>query len=151
MQNDKKLDIRNLSQKENIIEQAIKGEARFLKGLIGYSYKSVFTFCLAYCWGLFYCIIGGVSLIILITALIQAIHQRVTSHEIVFVAVFLLLFSTLLITSGIRVTIKLASTMRRRDKRFKIIASLSMSVLSLITILLLVFIFYTFQSVDIVF
>ena len=129
----------NLFKKEDIIEQTLKGESRFLKGLTkDYHYKSPLFFCFAFSWGLFYVLIGGIALILSVVGAVKT--QPLSSGGIIGIC-FCFFSSLLLLSAGIKLLIKLILVFSKKSKKFKLISFPIMLVLTLLVILILFFIY----------
>jgi len=131
-----------INEDEGIIQHTLKGEARFLKGLIKTEYESSFKFLLAYFEGVLYVFIGLLGLIALLDLLFDFIKKKELSFiPIIIFPLFIALLSGI---AGIKVIIKLFKVYKGKNKKFKL------KTLWFIIMLTLIFAFILIKAISII-
>ena len=132
------------NNKEDIIKQATKAEARMFRGLMQRKfYRNPSRVILALLWTFLWLIVGGVSLIALSVLLVKGISLKERFDAIIIPSIFLGLFAFLCLGLSLKLLKRLVTVIRNQDKtwRSKIIPWL----LILVSLTILIFVL-TFQS-----
>lgn len=134
----------------DIVQRAIKGETGLLKGLIKYSYKSVWSFIFTYIIAVLYLFMGLFGLSILIAGVIEALQQQAIL-SFVPGATFLLAISVILFVVGIKISRKLVAVFKAKDKSYKIKIVLLLTVPTILLIFVFIFVLRVIFSMNFVF
>lgn len=138
-------------QKQDIIEQAVQGERKFLRGLTRKEYKTAWGFCLAYTFSGLYHLLAAIGLTALIVGYVKMIQKEaLTFFNIIGPTLFLFACVTIG-TLGVRVSKKLLCSLKKKRKKFKQKAYLWVSFFTLFEILLLIYLCLIFLKTNFIF
>lgn len=138
-------------QKQDIMQQAVKEERKFLRGLTRKEYKTAWGFCLAYTFASLYHLLAAIGITALIVGYVKMIQKEaLTFFNIIGPTIFLFACVTMG-TLGVKVSRKLLLSLKRRKRKFKQKAYLWLSFFTLFEILLLIYLCLVFLEGNFIF